>query len=184
MKVMNARVVNQIEDICREYGLSVDALTEELKKQKEKEEYELILASVVDSRNLVGRCFKGRCLFGGVSFENSVKAMFGMEMFFYRVVSEHAERIGEVECIAFSQTPEISFRAATHLFWQPSDGIVGHYYYSGIHNHSVSKHAIENLTEISVEEFKAAAKAHIDQLLETDWQAIAGSYQSRAFDNE
>lgn len=73
--------MNQIEDICRENGLSVDALTEELKKQKEKEEHELILASVEDSRKLVGRCFKGRCLFEGVSFENGVKALFGMEMF-------------------------------------------------------------------------------------------------------
>ena len=184
MKVMNARVMNQIEDLCRKNDLSVDELTEELKKQKEKKEYELILASVVDGKKLVGRCFKGRCLFEGASFENSVKAMSGMEAFFYRVVSERAECVGEVECIAFSQTPDIRFRAETHLLWQPSDGIVGHYCYSGIHNHSVCKRAIENLTEISVEEFKAAARAHLDQLLETDWQVIAGPHQSRVFDNE
>lgn len=141
MSENNTQIMEQIKDLCRDNGLSVDALAEKLKKQKEKEEYEQILSSVKDSKKLVGRCFKCRSI-EGVSFENCLKAELGKETFFYKVVSERAERIGDVECISFSQTPQISFRAERHLLWQPSDGIVGHYCYKGIHNCSVNKHKI------------------------------------------
>ena len=70
------------------------------------------------------------------------------------------------------------------MLWQPSDGIVGHYCYSGIHNCSVSRRAIEGLTEISGEEFEAAARDHLDQLLNIDWQAVEGPYEARRFSDE
>lgn len=183
MNRINAGIMAQIEKLCREGGLTLDQLTEELKEVREKKEYEQILACVEDSRKLVGHCFKGRDLEGAI-FKGGVKPVLGKKTIFYKVVSERAERIGEVECIVFSQTPGISFRAERHLLWQPSDGIVGHYCYSGIHNCSVSKHDIECLTGITNEEFETAAKEHLSLLLEADWQAVAGSYEVRRFGDE
>jgi len=183
MRNKNTRAIKQIEDICRGNGLSMDNLADELKRIKEKKEYERILKSVEDSTKLVGRYFKGRDLEGDI-FKNGVKPMCGKEMIFYKVVSDRADHVGEVECIIFSQTPHISFRAERHLLWQPSDGIVGHYSYCGIHNGAVSKQEIESLTEISEEEFETAAKKHLNMLLESEWQAIADPYIVISFDDE
>lgn len=183
MRRMNNKVLEQIESLCRENGLSIDSLTEELKSLSEKKKYERNLKSVEDSKSLVGRCYKGYRL-EGVSLTNGVIPTLGKDPIFCKVVSERADRIGEVECITFSQAPEVSFRAETHMLWQPTDGIVGHFQYKGIHNCSIDKHRIEKLTEITSEEFEAAAQEHLNKLLDIDWRAIAGPIMVREFDDE
>ena len=147
MRDKSARAIKQIEEICRENGLTMDNLA-------------------------------------GAIIDNGVRPVLSKEIFFYKVVSARAGHVGEVECITFSQIPHISFRAERHLLWQPSDGIVGHYSYSGIHNCSVSKHKIEGLIEITKEEFETAARKHLNMLFESEWQAIADPYIVRSFDNE
>ena len=158
---MNKQIIEDVKEIADKNKVSLHVIKTLVSQEIKKEAEERDSKKINQNKDLVGKCFiRDR----GTSLESPTMKKY------FKVISERSINKYSVECLTFSEHPYYHFTSNAQSTSVPGDHYGGSFDFRSFETESVPVKSIQQLREISKEEYEEVAKKYLETLLIADFQ--------------
>ena len=153
---------DEVEQLVSKYDLTYGEVERALHKKIYNLEHIKLIAKVESHKDLVGKCYK---------YKEAPSAMFPEMYRYIKIISYQSYNERSVECLSFYEHPVYWFDYQAHLGNLPGDYFFGSFDFTAFFTDDIYVDNLAEMTEISEEEFRDAARKYLDELLNLPWCA-------------
>jgi hypothetical protein len=158
---MDPNTIPELERFAKDHGSNLHELSTILNNYKTIEEEKKLIETTDTNESLIGKCF--------YTIVKPYHGIFPEMKRFFKVLSNRSNNQYRVECLVFDEHPTYWFKYQMHKEHTIGDYYLGHFDFKSFSTESIMATTLQEMTEISSEEFTIYAYHCAVELLDTEW---------------